>query len=247
MSRPISINKSNYFILSGNCTDDEYREKIVNEYSKDVYKQMVDFTLKRFSSFIKYQSGKAIGELNQIVEENKDEKALTRYLQKDNGKSFPKNYLKLLELITYYCSFSKNVIINDSDRLEEIGLHSDRDTIEFVLNYFENNIKDKILSNWLNAVSTRSFEVSESFYEEVPKLIIGYSMYLKLLSKENKTKSAICDEIETKYLNNKTSNIRQEFDRYDTYFSDMENYINCQIKDETKVFLLNRSFDLNYI
>ena len=42
MSRLISVNKSNYYILTGNSTDKELKQTMQNEYNLEVYKKFLD-------------------------------------------------------------------------------------------------------------------------------------------------------------------------------------------------------------
>ena len=107
MSRIISINKSNYFILSGNSYDNELKLIIKKEFNLEIFHKLMDITFIMYSDYIRRQGRRVIGELVEIIETKHNEKFLDEYLAQDKGKPFPLNYLKFLEFIAYGCSFNK--------------------------------------------------------------------------------------------------------------------------------------------
>jgi hypothetical protein len=236
MSRIISINKSNYYILSGNSSDDGLKRIIEKEFDSETYRKFWECTFKLYNDYIKRQAGEVIGRLNRIIEGTHDETALDDFLKGDIKRKFPTNYLKLLEFIAYACSYSTSTIISDCKYA------SDKLTIEFVLNYFNKNIKDKIENKWLYSVSPIRYPVSKSFNKEVPLLIKGYDKYLTMIKKEKVHINNVCEQIESKYLKNKIVNVRIEFYRYDKYFAEIENTINIRLTKNIRLLLLKRSF-----
>ena len=58
---------------------------------------------------------------------------------------------------------------------------------------------------------------------EIKLLINGYEIYPKEIEKGTKSKTSICNFIEKEVCRNKTVNVRQEFNRYDSYFEAFEN------------------------
>jgi len=64
-------------------------------------------------------------------------------------------------------------------------------------------------------------------------LIEGYGTYLDEI--KEKTKRKVCENIEKEL---KLSNVRQDYDGYDNYFTDLENYVNIKYNKDFRVSYL---------
>ena len=207
----------------------------LEDYLNKNYSEEVGQLILKYSSEVK-EYPKTFGSDDQLFDlifmalytKNPD-KNLRLFVEPDKDSSFPYHHYYLLRFLLW-------LVINT-------GRDDDG---EFPPEFLDSN--EIVDGKSLNLLIRVAFETMENFpsrsiqpmdasvADEVSNLIDGYLIYWERVSKSSESKRSICKYVEEK---NGVSNVRQEYDRFDTFFEKMEDYIKDNVEHKISDFRLD--------
>ena len=229
MARKLSISKSNYFKIGGLFALTEKESEWKTTYGEDGYQKLFEFIAT--NSFV----------LARRTPDYKKQFWFDRFKQDPNVEGLQKvlSSIKKTEIgkgeRTLF-ELSANVfyeLLKDIQEGEDLNsLLSKRPWVEILFKFYGENLYDSY-DKYIRSVDPTWYEPTKEFISEVLLRIEGYGTYLDEI--KEKTKRKACKNIEKEL---KVSNVRQDYDAYDNYFTDLENYVNIKY---------NKDFRVNYL
>jgi len=228
MARKQKISKSNYFILGGPFAMSKY-----SNYFGDLRdKKLIDFMVQELINKIskRPETKKHLWHThfkNTPTSENLKTLLIHEKQTKINHGTF---ILYELFAIEFYN------IINKIKSGADINKIFEDEWLDVIYNFYADELANKSNSlEWL--FDPDSIEVSDTFKNEVPKLIEGYLYYLNHIT-EDGSERKLCEYIENSVIKI-TLNVRQEIYNYNLYFDKMGNHINTILDNQFRISYLN--------
>ena len=212
--RPIRNSKSNYFVLHmGEAAEFGMKDKIIELMSVKWQKAFVEYAVEEWKVYVNREIDISADIRKGFI--THDFEYLISLIEKDKNRKYPTNKLIFLEcfVVQFLRLHMAGRIKIDRDLDDWFG----EKTFDF---YINNVFASKGTPKSSSLYNTLFIE--EELLSIIKQLIVGYEIYLKEIEKGTKSKTSICDFIETKILSNRISNVRQEFDRHDKYFNKFE-------------------------
>jgi len=224
MARKLSISKSNYFKINCLNTLDLFDTKDQEKYTKVLlfFTDVIFSLLEKDKNFLETNFFRNFIE-DPKVEDLKNKEKDKTHISIKNGEY---QILKLSTILFYY-TIGKLI---KGDSINKI--YKDEPSREIIYNYYQEHFQYKIL-DYLNPLMPILRQPTKEFISEVLLLIEGYGTYLDEI--KEKTKRKVCENIEKEL---KLSNVRQDYDGYDNYFTDLENYVNIKYNKDFRVSYL---------
>ena len=247
MARPVTVNKSNYFIFGGQyvIADDEF---IKNTFlPEERFKNILSLDDERHKKLMLFVFTKI---LDKVIT-SKDSK---KHLWFTSFKSNPdfenlKNILhtkkisKINKGEIFLAQLSSHVFwhaIHEIKEGKDVQNIFKNKWFEVLFEFYDKempNYREKhteILNpEWLN--------ISDGFIEDVSLLIIGYEYYLQHKDGE-KSERKLCEHIEDVVIN-KVLNVRQDYQGYERFFDEMGSAIGQTIDNKFKLAYLKSCYD----
>jgi len=236
LTRPLTINKSNYFIFGGlyALTNDEIINNIlldderVEKLNSFVVQKIVDKIsnsqdLKKYLWFLSFKSKPDIENLKEIINTKKTSK-------------INKGEILLAQL-------SSQVFW---DAIQDIKQGKDVQDL-FKNKWFEVLFEfyDKEMPNYrekyTELLNPDWLDISDGFIEDVSLLIKGYEYYIQHKDGK-KSERKLCEHIEEVVIN-KVLNVRQDYHVYEGFFDEMGSAIGSPIDNKFKLFYLKSCYD----
>lgn len=229
MARKLSISKSNYFKIGGLFALATKESDWKTTYGEDGYQKLFEFIGTNSFALVQrspdYKKQRWFDRFKQEPNAEALQKVLTSEKKTEIGKG-ERTSLEMSANVFYE-------ILNDIHEGEDLNsLLSKRPWIEVLLKFYGENFYDSY-DKYIRSVDPTWYEPTREFISEVSLLIEGYGTYLDEIKENPKRK--VCENIEKEL---KVSNIRQDYDTYDKYFSELEDYVNIKY---------NKNFRISYL
>lgn len=215
MARPIRISKSNYYILLMHDVVKLQRDE------PDLFPHLLNLLLRKYARKIEYEYRLNLNTVLPYIDviaavcgENPDE--LEQYLTRGREKIDPIAYRTFLEYLLD--NLSMEILASPDD-------FKIRSSTKFGIEYYMDRLWDRRNTQTgfrlVNKVPT-------DLQYQISLLAHGYSDYLHAIEVDGKSKTVICDEMESRpeFKKQYLTNVRQEYNRYDVYFNRIEYFLN---------------------
>jgi len=247
MARPVTVNKSNYFIFGGQYAllNDEF---IKNTFLPDVrFKNILLLDDERYNELMSFV-------FQKILDKMSSSKDLKKHLWFSSFTSNPdfenlKNILNTKK--TLKINKGEIFLTQLSSQVFWHALHEIKEGKD-VQNLFKNKwfevlfeFYDKEMPNYrekyTEVLNPEWLKISDGFIEDVSLLIIGYEYYLQHKNGE-KSERQLCEHIEAAVIN-KVLNVRQDYQVYERFFDEMGSAIGQTIDNKFKLAYLKSCYN----
>ena len=236
MARPLTVNKSNYFIFGGQyaTANDEFinntflGDEKVKKFRFFVIQKITDKIsktqdLKKYFWFLSFKSKPNIENLKNIINTKKTSKI-------NKGEI-------LLAQLSSQVFWEAIHEIKEGKDVQDIFKHK---WFEVLYKFYEKEMPDYIEKN-TEFLNPEWLDISDGFTEDVSLLIKGYEYYIQHKDGE-KSERQLCEHIEAVEIN-KVLNVRQYFHQYDRFFEEMGSAVDTTIDNEFKITYLKLCAD----
>ena len=236
MARPLTVNKSNYFIFGGqyatandeiinNTFLDDERVKKLNSFVIQKITDKISKTkeLKKYLWFLSFKSKPDIENLKDIMNTKKTSK-------------INKGEILLTQLSSHVFWHAIHEIKEGKD-VQDIFKHK---WFEVLYKFCEKEMPDYI-EKYTEFLNPDWIDISDGFIEDVSLLIKGYEYYIQHKDGE-KSERQLCEHIDAVVIN-KVLNVRQDYQVYERFFDEMGSAIGAPIDNKFKLAYLKSCYD----
>ena len=236
MARPLTVNKSNYFIFGGQyaLANDEFinntflGDERVKKLTSFVIQKIADKIsktqdLKKYLWFLSFKSKPDIEKLKDIVN--------TKKISKINKGE------RLLTQLSSLVFWNAICEIKEGKDVQDLFKHK---WFEVLYKFYEKEMLD-YQEKYTELLNPEWLDISDGFKKDVSLLIKGYEYYIQHKDGE-KSERQLCEHIEAVEIN-KVLNVRQYFHQYDRFFEEMGSAVDTTIDNEFKITYLKLCAD----